>query len=85
VPYPQYIEWQGAQRWLWARASEGDALRTIASAAGGHAVLFKASLAMGETDKVGGAFQALSPVLEKINQRLRVQLDPHGVFATNRL
>jgi glycolate oxidase FAD binding subunit len=85
VQHPQYIEWQGAQRWLWARASEGDALRAIASKAGGHAVLFKSSHAHGDADKASGAFQAQSAVLTKINQNLRQQLDPHGVFNTGRI
>ena len=82
---PQYVEWQGAQRWLWARASERDALQATASKAGGHAVLFKASQAHGDADKAAGAFQAQSAVLTKINQGLREQLDPHGVFNTGRI
>lgn len=85
VPYPQYVEWQGAQRWLWARASERETLQAIASKAGGHAVLFKASQAYGDADKASGAFQPLTPVLAKINQRLREQLDPHQVFNTRRM
>ena len=85
LPYPQLVEWQGAQRWLWARAAEGAALQAIASKAGGHAVLFKSSQAGGDADKADGAFQALSPVLAKINQNLREQLDPHQVFNTRRI
>jgi glycolate oxidase FAD binding subunit len=85
VPHPQYVEWQGAQRWLWARASEGAALQAIASKAGGHACLFKSSKSGLQADKVRGAFQPLSPVLAKINQGLREQLDPHQVFNTGRI
>jgi glycolate oxidase FAD binding subunit len=85
VPHPQYIEWQGAQRWLWARATEGAALQAIAHAAGGHATLFKASQALSETDKASSIFQPLAPVLAKINQGLREQLDPHQVFNTGRI
>jgi glycolate oxidase FAD binding subunit len=81
ITHPQYIEWQGAQRWLWAKASQGDALRAIASKAGGHAVLFKSS----DADKAAGVFQAQSAVLTKINHNLRQQLDPHGVFNTRRI
>lgn len=89
----QYVEWQGAQRWLWAKASERDALQAIARAAGGHAVLFKASQSGAssgapngtEADKAAGAFQAQSAVLEKINLGLRQQLDPHQVFNTRRI
>ncbi len=85
VPYPQYVEWQGAQRWLWARASERSALQATASKAGGHAVLFRPSHKQGDADKAAGAFQVQSAVLTQINQNLRDQLDPHGVFNTRRI
>jgi glycolate oxidase FAD binding subunit len=85
VPYPQYVEWQGAQRWLWARATERDALQAIASKACGHACLFKPSTSGLQADKAHGAFQPLAPALAKINQGLREQLDPHGVFNTGRI
>ncbi len=85
LPYPQLVEWQGAQRWLWASAAEGTALQAIASKAGGHAVLFKSSKSGLQVDKLNGAFQPFSPVLVKINQNLREQLDPHQVFNTQRI
>ncbi len=85
VPHAQYIEWQGAQRWLWARATEGAAIQAIASKAGGHAALFKSSACGLETDKEHGAFQPLAPVLAKISQGLLEQLDPHQVFNTRRI
>jgi glycolate oxidase FAD binding subunit len=85
LTHAQYIEWQGAQRWLWARATEGPALQAIASKAGGHATLFKSSKIRGDADKAAGVFQPQSAVLARINQNLRSQLDPHGVFNTGRL
>lgn len=85
LPHAQYIEWQGAQRWLWAKASERDALQAIANKAGGHACLFKSSTFGLEADKASGAFQPQSAVLAKINQGLREQLDPHQVFNTGRI
>ncbi len=85
IPHAQYIEWQGAQRWLWARASEQSALQAMSHAAGGHATLFRASQLGGDTDKAAGAFQAQSAVLSKINQGLREQLDPYQVFNTGRI
>lgn len=85
LPHPQYVEWQGAQRWLWARAGERDALQAIASKANGHSCLFRSSTSGLEADKADGAFQPLAPVLAKINQGLREQLDPHGVFNTRRM
>jgi glycolate oxidase FAD binding subunit len=81
----QQVEWQGAQRWLWAKAGERDALQAIASKAGGHAVLFKTSQQHGDADKAGGVFQAQSAALSKINAGLRGQLDPFHVFNTRRL
>jgi glycolate oxidase FAD binding subunit len=85
LPHSQYVEWQGAQRWLWVRATEGAALQAIASKAGGHACLFKSSTSGLAADKANGAFQPLAPVLAKINQGLRDQLDPHQVFNTGRI
>jgi glycolate oxidase FAD binding subunit len=85
VPHPQYIEWQGAQRWLWARASEQASLQAMASAAGGHATLFKSSPSGLQTDKAHGAFQPQSAVLTTLNHQLRRELDPHGVFNTGRI
>jgi glycolate oxidase FAD binding subunit len=82
---PQHIEWQGAQRWLWASSSDRTRLQAIANAVGGHAVLFRASLAGCDADKQGGAFQPQSAVTAQINQGLRQQLDPHGVFSTGRI
>ena len=75
--WPQLIEWQGAQRWLWAPADAADAIRTAARAAGGHAHLFRAP-AVGD----GGVprADAPSPALGAVMQRLREAFDPHGIF-----
>ncbi len=81
----QYIEWQGAQRWLWATAANGAALKTMAIKLGGHAVLFRASQKYGDTDKASSVFQKQSAMLETINQRLRHELDPHQIFNTKRM
>ena len=82
---PQYIEWQGAQRWLWAPASAAVALRELAHSVGGHATLFRASLAHAEVDKAAGVNTPLAPVQQRIQQQLQQQFDPQGVFATGRL
>ena len=81
----QYIEWQGAQRWLWAPASAAVALRELAQSVGGHATLFRASAAHAAVDKVAGVNTPLEPVQERIQQQLQKQFDPKGVFATGRL
>ncbi len=81
----QYIEWQGAQRWLWAPASAAVALRELAQSVGGHATLFRASTAHAEVDKIAGVNTPLDAVQERIQQQLQKQFDPKGVFATGRM
>jgi len=85
LPYAQYIEWQGAQRWLWAPASAALALRELAQSVGGHASLFRASSAHAEVDKAVGVNTPLDPVQQRIQQQLQRQFDPKGVLATGRL
>jgi glycolate oxidase FAD binding subunit len=81
----QYIEWQGAQRWLWAPASAAVALRELAQSVGGHATLFRASTAHAEVDKAVGVNTPLAAVQQRIQKQLQQQFDPKGVFATGRL
>ena len=81
----QYIEWQGAQRWLWAPASAAMALRELAQSVGGHATLFRASAAHAEVDKAVGVNTPLAAVQQRIQKQLQQQFDPKGVFATGRL
>ena len=84
-PSSQYIEWQGAQRWLWAPASAAVALRELAQSLGGHATLFRASTAHAEVDKAVGVNTPLGAVQQRIQQQLQKQFDPKGVFATGRM
>ena len=81
----QYIEWQGAQRWLWAPASAAVPLRELAQSVGGHATLFRASAAHAEVDKIAGVNTPLDAVQERIQRQLQQQFDPKGVFATGRM
>ena len=85
LPYAQYIEWQGAQRWLWAPASAAAAVRELAQKVGGHATLFRASAKHAEADKAVGVNTPLDAVQQRIQQQLQKQFDPKGVFATGRL
>jgi glycolate oxidase FAD binding subunit len=85
LPYATYIEWQGAQRWLWAPASAAMTLRALAQKVGGHATLFRASAAHAAADKAVGVNTPLEPVQQRIQQQLQKQFDPKGVFATGRL
>jgi len=85
LPYPQYIEWQGAQRWLWAPATAAALLREAARAAGGHATLFRPSRLGGSADKSVGVSTPLDAVQQRVQRELQKQFDPHGVFATGRM
>jgi glycolate oxidase FAD binding subunit len=81
LPYAQLVEWQGAQRWLWAPASAATELRAAAAAVNGHATLFRAG-----TDGAPGVprFSPESAAIATITQRLRTQFDPAGIFNPGR-
>ena len=85
LPFATYIEWQGAQRWVWAPASAAVALRELAQSLGGHATLFRASAAHAEVDKAAGVNTPLAAVQQRVQQQLQKQFDPKGVFATGRM
>lgn len=82
LPQPQLVEWQGAQRWLWAPASAAAQIRASASAVGGHATLFRAG-----ADGAPGVprFDAQSPAIRAITRRLREAFDPQGIFNPGRM
>lgn len=81
LPGATLIEWGGAQRWV--RGDQGaEQMRTVASRAGGHAVLFRGSDAL----KISaGTFQPLSPPLVRIHRNLKQAFDPKGVFNVGRM
>jgi glycolate oxidase FAD binding subunit len=83
-PLP-YMEWQGAQRWLWAPASAAVALRELAQSLGGHASLFRTSARHAAVDKAVGVNTPLDAVQQRIQQQLQKQFDPKGVFANGRM
>ena len=85
LPYPVFIEWHGGLRWLWAPASAAPRLRAAATAAGGHATLFRTSQAHGEADRAVGVFTPLSAVQLRIQQALMREFDPQGLFNPGRL
>lgn len=85
LPFGQYMEWQGAQRWLWAPASAAATVRELAQKVGGHATLFRASAKHADADKAVGVNTPLDAVQQRIQQQLQKQFDPKGVFATGRL
>ena len=85
LPYPGFIEWHGALRWLWAPASAAPRLRAAAAAAGGHATLFRTSQAHGDADRAVGVFTPLSAVQLRIQQALMREFDPQEMFNPGRL
>lgn len=72
------IEWGGALRWLRSDAA-ADTIRAAASAAGGHATLFRGG------DKSVGVFHPLPPAVAGITARVKHALDPDRVFGRGRL
>jgi glycolate oxidase FAD binding subunit len=81
LPGPTLIEWGGAQRWVHGDADSRAA--AAATAAGGHATLFRGGDA--QTRRSCGVFQPLAPVLLRLHRELKRALDPHGVFNPGRL
>ncbi len=80
-----YIEWHGAQRWVWAPAAQAGALRALAHRVGGHAVLFRTSTLHGDADKAAGVFSPLDAVQQRIQDQLKKQFDPAGILNPGRI
>ena len=83
LPWPQFIEWHGGLRWLWASASDHPTIRQAAASAGGNATLFRAT---NPGDKrATSIFDALPSNLLQIHRRLKAEFDPAGIFNRGRL
>ena len=76
----QYIEWQGAQRWLWAPMDAAQAIHAAPQLVGGSAQCFRS---VGNRD--GSVFAPMPEALLRIQRALQEQFDPQGVFATGRM
>jgi glycolate oxidase FAD binding subunit len=83
LPWPQFIEWHGGLRWLWAPESAAAPLRQAAHAGGGSAIIFRAAHASGTG--ATSRFDALSPALAQIHTRLKAEFDPAGIFNPGRM
>jgi glycolate oxidase FAD binding subunit len=85
----QYMEWHGAQRWLWAPAADAAHVREAAVKAGGHATLFRTSAAsqqtFGDVDKQAGVYTPLNAVQQRIQNELKKQIDLAGIFNPGRI
>lgn len=77
----QLLEWGGGLRWIATRTDPG-IVRAAASAAGGHATLWRASE---ETKNRHGVFTPLSAPLMAIHRRLKAEFDPDRIFNRGRL
>ena len=82
LPWAPLIEWQGAQRWLWAPASAAGQIRAATAAVNGHATLFRAG-----ADGAPGVprFDRSGAAIDTITQRLRAEFDPAGLFTPGRM
>lgn len=76
------IEWGGGLRWYDGAVVETQGLRSIAEAAGGHAVLYRAPESLRCRD---GVFAPLNPALLALHRRLKKAFDPRGILNPGRL
>jgi glycolate oxidase FAD binding subunit len=74
------FDWGGALCWL-ASDIDPERLRTEVAEAGGHAMLWRAAEPMRRSVPT---FHPLSGALRTLEERVRSQFDPLGVFATSR-
>jgi FAD/FMN-containing dehydrogenase len=78
LPGDPLVEWGGAQRWFVTDAP-APGVRDTASAAGGHATMFRGG------DRRGAVFAPLAPALARIHRELKAAFDPDRVFNPGRL
>ena len=83
LPWQQLVEWHGGLRWLWAPLAAAEQLRALAHTHGGNATLFVAL----NDDSTGarGHFLINDSVQLAVQQRLKLSLDPKGIFNPHRL
>ena len=81
-----FIEWHGAQRWVWAPLKDGPALRQIASHVGGQVTLFRRPQQASAAVRVDvPVLTPLDPVQQRIQQALKNQFDPAGLLSPRRM
>ena len=76
LPGTQVVEWNGSLRWLSSDAP-ADQIFEAALAAGGHATRFRGAS--------GEEIMRLPASLLGLHKRIKVALDPQGVFGPRRL
>ncbi len=77
LPGPVLVEWQGAQRWVWAGADAAAALHATAQALGGAAQPFWVPP---HSAAVPRRMVATDPALQAIYRRLKASFDPQSLF-----
>ena len=77
-PWPQFVEWHGGLRWLWAPLDAATQLRQATENVDGCATVFIAdgALSIGASDRFGVA----KPPLNLIQRRLKAEFDPASIF-----
>jgi len=80
-----FLEWHGMQRWIKTRDRSHTSLREQAHGFGGYVTRFRCGVAPDPDSRQIPAFEALSPALQAIHQRLKAEFDPSGIFNYNRL
>jgi len=83
LAWPQFVEWHGAQRWVWAPAKAHEQVRLMAASVNGSATFFRASDA--NFKRSTSTFDVLSPAILQIHQRLKNEFDPAGILNRGRL
>ena len=84
LPWPQFVEWHGGLRWVWAPVQDAKMLQITAQQMGGSATLFIAANAQPASDSA--YFSMKDPqrkTLMEIQTRVKQSLDPHGIFYAN--
>jgi glycolate oxidase FAD binding subunit len=83
LSWPQFVEWHGGQRWVWAPAHAHEQIRSVAASVNGSATFFRANGT--DNKRATRAFDALNPALMQIHRRLKAEFDPAGILNRGRL
>lgn len=83
LPWPQLVEWHGAQRWLWAPHDAYARLHAETKRVGGFASIFVAARA--HPLSAASHFDIENTAITGIAQRLKASFDPNGVFSPSQI
>jgi glycolate oxidase FAD binding subunit len=83
LPWPQFVEWHGGLRWLWAPLTAQAQIQAQAQKAGTFATNFIAACA--HSIRAGGQFGTQNSDQLALAQRLKDSFDPLHIFNPGRL